>query len=87
MNFHLAGADPVAARLLSGADVLAGDDIPVALQASVERHRANLARLITSLRRAGIGDSQIEASVSAVIASYKADLVVAIKFLVKGDDV
>ena len=58
-------------------------DIPQELQESVDRHRANLARLIVSLRSAGVGSAQIEASVSAVVASYRQELLTAIKAIMK----
>jgi hypothetical protein len=87
MLVRAGGADADAQRPPADADALAGLAIPAALQASVERHRANLARLIVSLQRAGFCESQIDASVNAVIASYKAELLIAIKSLLQDNDV
>src|ERR1700744_4776921 len=46
-------------------------EIPPVLRASVERHQANLARLLQSFRAAGLDEAQIEAAVTVVIDSYK----------------
>jgi hypothetical protein len=87
MFVHAAGAQPVEKGVLADATALAGVAIPPVLHASVERHRAHLARLVVSLQRAGVSESQIEASVNAVVASYKAELLEAIKSLVGASDV
>ena len=55
--------------------------IPPILQASVARHQANLARLLQSLRQAGMEPRQIEAAVTTVIDSYKSELLEAIRRL------
>jgi hypothetical protein len=55
--------------------------IPPVLQASVARHQANLARLLQSLRQAGMEPRQIEAAVTTVIDSYKSELLEAIRRL------
>jgi hypothetical protein len=56
-------------------------EIPPILRASVGRHQANLARLLESLRAAGMDDAQIEAAVTVVIDSYKHELLQAIRSL------
>ena len=61
-------------------------DIPTVLQASVDRHRVNLSRLITSLQSAGIDDARIEASVTAVVASYRQELLAAIRTMMKSTE-
>lgn len=55
--------------------------IPPELEESLLRHRKHIVELIVSLRSAGITEAQIEASVSVVIASYKGELLNAIKRL------
>jgi hypothetical protein len=55
--------------------------IPPVLQASVERHQANLVRLLQSFRAAGMEEAQIEAAVTVVIESYKHELLQAIRTL------
>lgn len=55
--------------------------IPEALQPSVARHQANLARLLESLRAAGMDDATIETAVTTLMASYKQELLAAIKAL------
>jgi hypothetical protein len=56
-------------------------EIPPVLQESVVRHQANLARLMQSLRAAGMDEAEIEAAVTAVIDSYKRELLQAIRSL------
>lgn len=65
-----------------GDDPFEGFAVPNALQESLRRHREHLARLIVSLQSAGVSETQIEASVSAIVASYKAELMEAIKSMV-----
>ena len=60
-------------------------EIPLVLRASVERHQANLARLLHSLRASGMDEAQIEASVIVVIDSYKHELIQAIRTLSAAD--
>ena len=55
--------------------------IPPRLRASVERHEINLARLMTSLRQAGMDDRTIETSVSTIIESYRRELMDVVKSL------
>lgn len=57
--------------------------VPEALEGSLRRHREHLLHLILSLQSAGISEDQIEASVSTIVASYKAELMEAIKAMVK----
>jgi hypothetical protein len=56
-------------------------EIPPILQESVVRHQANLARLLQSLRAAGMDEAEIEAAVTVVIDSYKRELLQAIHSL------
>lgn len=63
-------------------DPFAELDVPEALQASLARHRANLACLVASLRSAGMTETQIELSVSVMIDLYKQELIRTIKELV-----
>ena len=58
-------------------------EIPDALQESLERHRQNLGRLVTSLKSAGVSDEQIETSVTVIVASYKEELLRAIRAMVR----
>jgi hypothetical protein len=69
--------------VLAGGDPFGDLEIPEALQSSLDRHRENLARLIVSLQSAGIGEEQIETSVSVVVASYKEELTRAIKMMMR----
>ena len=55
--------------------------IPPRLRASVARHEANLARLVASLRQAGMDEQTIEASVSTIVESYRLELVDVVKSL------
>lgn len=64
-------------------DPFADLPVPEALQDSLRRHREHLMRLIVSLQSAGVSEAQIEASVSTIVASYKAELMEAIKSMVK----
>ena len=57
-------------------------DIPVELEESLQRHREHLARLVITLRSAGVDDAQIEESVSVIVASYKDELVRAMKRMI-----
>jgi hypothetical protein len=59
--------------------------IPLELQASLERHHQHRAQLVTSLRSAGVDEAQIEKSVAVIIASYKAQLIQAMKRLANVD--
>jgi hypothetical protein len=59
--------------------------IPAVFRASVERHQANLARLLQSLRAAGMDEAQIDAAVTVVVDSYKHELLQAIRTLMASD--
>lgn len=61
-------------------------DIPPILRESVARHEVNLARLLQSLRAAGMDEPQIEAAVTVVIDSYKCELLAAIRTLTASED-
>jgi hypothetical protein len=58
-------------------------DIPAELEESLQRHREHLARLVMSLRSAGVSDAQIEESVSVIVASYKDELIRTMKRMVR----
>ena len=58
-------------------------EIPAELEESLLRHRENLARLVMSLRSAGVKDAQIEESVSIIVVSYKDELIRAMKRLMR----
>jgi hypothetical protein len=64
-------------------DPFAGLQVPESLYASMERHRANLVDLVRNLQSAGIGEAQIEASVSVMVASYREELLRAIKLMMR----
>jgi hypothetical protein len=64
-------------------DPFADLQIPESLQESMQRHRENLARLVTNLKSMGLAESQIEESVSVIVQSYKEELTRAIKMLVR----
>lgn len=55
--------------------------VPPWLRENLERHRVNLARLISSLRKAGVDDATIEASVNVVVESHRLELMGALKAL------
>ena len=69
--------------LLSREDLLADIQIPEPLQESMQRHRENLVKLVANLQSVGVSEPQIEASVSVIVASYKEELLRAIKELVR----
>ena len=58
-------------------------DIPPELEDSIRRHREHLARLISNLRLAGVDEAHIEQSVSVIIESYKAELTLAVKRIMR----
>ncbi len=64
-------------------DPFAEIQVPEALQESLQRHRSNLATLIRSLEAVGLTDAQIESNVSVIVASYKEELLRAIKAMVR----
>jgi hypothetical protein len=58
-------------------------EVPEALQASMKRHRENLAQLVRNLHSAGVGEEQIETSVSVLVDSYRQELLRAIRLMVR----
>ena len=64
-------------------DPFADLQIPEPLQESLQRHRDNLAKLVETLQSVGISESQIEASVSVMVESYKEELLRALKVLAR----
>jgi hypothetical protein len=58
-------------------------DIPPQLEANLQRHREHLSRLVVTLRSAGIDEQQIEDSVSAIVDSYKTELIRTMKEMVR----
>ena len=64
-------------------DPFAELEIPEPLQQSLARHRDHLAQFVMSLRSAGLSETQIEMSVSVMVESYKQELLLAIKALVR----
>ena len=64
-------------------DPFADIHIPKPLQESLQRHRENLVTLVANLQSVGVHESQIEASVSVIVDSYKQELLRAIKALVR----
>lgn len=55
--------------------------VPDVLRPSLERHRANLERLIGNLHAAGMNEAQIESAVTMLVDTYRAELLAAIKAL------
>ena len=55
-------------------DLTQGMEIPPTLQVSVQRHRANLARLVGNLHMAGLSAGQIEESINMLVETYRAGL-------------
>jgi hypothetical protein len=64
-------------------DPFHGMEIPAELEHSLQRHREHLARLVMSLRSAGVNEAQIEESISVMVASYKDELIRTIKRMVR----
>jgi len=58
--------------------------LPPELLASVERHHEHLAALVASLRAAGISEALVETSVHQLVDSYSAELIAAMKSMVRG---
>jgi hypothetical protein len=69
--------------LVIGADPFAEFEVPEALQASLERHRQNLAELVRNLHSAGVSEPQIETSVTVIVESYRQELLRAIRSMVR----
>ncbi len=60
-------------------DPFSGLDLPVELEASLQRHREDLKRLVAALRAVGVSEARIEESVSVMMASYRDELILAMK--------
>jgi hypothetical protein len=58
-------------------------EIPLELEANLQRHREHLSRLVFTLRSAGINREQIEGSISVMVDSYKAELIRTLKEIVR----
>lgn len=56
-----------------------GMEIPPTLQASVQRHQANLVRLAGNLHVAGLSAGQIEESINMLVETYRAGLASALR--------
>jgi hypothetical protein len=65
--------------LPEGTDPFADLDVPPPLEVSLARHRRHLAELVSTMKMAGVSDRQIEESVSVLIATYKEELMAAIR--------
>jgi hypothetical protein len=59
-------------------------ELPAELRASVLRHQQHLARLVVSLRDAGVDEGVIEASVRQLVDSYGGELAVAMRVILLG---
>lgn len=57
--------------------------VPPELEQAFLRHRENVLRLVDSLRQAGLSEEEIDNSVSAVVASYKEELLRTIKAMAR----
>lgn len=66
-------------------DVASGLTVPLALQAGIGRHRAHLTQLTASMRAAGLPEAQITASIEALTASYRTELIRALNALKESD--
>ncbi len=64
-------------------DPFAGLEIPEVLHESMRRHQENLVRLIRSLQSAGLSEAEIEVSVSVIVASYRSELIHALKSIAR----
>lgn len=60
-------------------------EIPDALLESVQRHQANLAALVNSLRAAGVDEAVVEASVRGLVDSYADELTRAVRQMLKAN--
>lgn len=77
------GMDERRRKNFFGQDPLAGLVIPAELEGSFRRHRENLARLVVTLRSAGLSEEKIEESVSVIVASYESELLRTIKSMMR----
>jgi hypothetical protein len=60
-------------------DPFADLEIPPELEQSLQRHREHLVQLVVTMRSAGIDEAHIDESVSVIVASYKEELLRAVK--------
>lgn len=56
-----------------------GVEVPVELQRVSERHQQHIAELVTTLRSAGLTEHSIEDAVDRLVASYRSQLLEAVK--------
>jgi hypothetical protein len=56
-------------------------EVPIELRDLATRHQQHVAALISKLRSVGLDDQMIERSVDQLIASYRAELLRAVKAL------
>ncbi|USU07612.1 hypothetical protein NF700_10895 [Sphingomonadaceae bacterium OTU29MARTA1] len=61
-------------------------EIPAELLDSVSRQQTHLARLVESLRAAGLQEAMIDTSVRSLVDSYAAELTAAIRTMSKAPD-
>lgn len=59
-------------------DLTQGMEIPPLLQANVQRHQSNLARLTGNLYSAGLSAAQVEESINMLVETYRTELVNAV---------
>lgn len=62
-------------------DEFEGLDLPQSLRDLAVRHQRNIAALVGRLRQVGLDDGTIEAAVDELVASYRSQLVEAVKAL------
>jgi hypothetical protein len=65
--------------MMMDTDPFADLDVPPQLEESLMHHRRHLAQLIRAMKTAGVSEEHMEESVSEIIASYKAELLAAIR--------
>jgi hypothetical protein len=65
--------------LAESPDPFADLEIPPFFEESLLRHRCHLVELVRTMKIAGIREEAIEESVSALVAMYKGELMVAIR--------
>ena len=68
---------------MSDQDPFSDLDVPLELEASIQRHRVHLAQLVRNMQNAGVSANQIEESISVIVTSYKEELTQAIKSMVR----
>ncbi len=65
------------------ADPFSDLEVPQPLQASLVRHREDLAQLVRNLKSAGVSEEQIETSVTVLVESYRQELLRAIRLMMR----